>query len=292
MTSIVGRIGKAQIAIISIIPEEHDALKRLGVFELFVPTKPYMYRTEIDIADGKKGYDVILARTRESGTHSCRETVSEVIEALRPDFIILCGVAGGIDGRWGANLGNVIISNYVEGYEEQKLTHGSKLQQKKALDHPSQFIRDIAETVRVKNEWIDNLDVERPEVGVPEIHEGNIISGEKLMGDETNAYQRSILEAHMNASAVDMESYGLARAAFNARSTIHYNLHYLVIRGISDLVLSADEPVENTENNQEMRNKWRKYASTTAAAVTLAVIESLLPGDWADSRVEEQEGNV
>src|SRR3546814_19273268 len=82
-----------------------------------------------------------------------------------------------------------------------------------------------------------------------------------------NEYQCRILKEFDKELAVDMESYGLARGVYNARSTRHYNLNYLIVRGISDLV--------DQEGNNEQRIKWRGYAAATAAAFTVSVCDEI-----------------
>jgi len=88
------------------------------------------------------------------------------------------------------------------------------------------------------------------------------------MGDKENTYQCQILDEFDKAIAVDMESHGLARAVYTARATRYYNLNYLIVRGISDLVA--------TEGNDEERRLWRNYAAASAAAFTVAVVDQLI----------------
>ena len=88
------------------------------------------------------------------------------------------------------------------------------------------------------------------------------------MGDKEGEYQKEILDEFDKAVAVDMESLGLARAAYTARGTRHYNLNYLIVRGVSDLV--------NANNNEADRQAWRPYAAAAAAAFTMSVIDDLV----------------
>ena len=47
--------------------------------------------------------------------------------------------------------------------------------------------------------------MERPGLGDPKIVVGNLIAGEKILGDKENEYQRAILEEFDKAIVVDME---------------------------------------------------------------------------------------
>lgn len=110
--------------------------------------------------------------------------------------------------------------------------------------------------------------MERPKAGEPKVIIGNLIAGEKILGDGENEYQRQILEDFDKAIVVDMESYGLERGVYSARGTRYYNLNYLIVRGISDLV--------NDPGNDDTRRRWRDYAASTAAAFALAVVDELV----------------
>jgi nucleoside phosphorylase len=198
----------------------------------------------------------------------CLELVSSLAEQFRPEFIVLSGIAGGT-ARDGVGLGDVIIADHVEGYEMQKFDRGRFLTRRIAVDHPSKYLREtMARRVEASGTWKQKILKERPEPGEPKVVEGNLIAGDKILGDGQNKYQQKILKQFDKALAVDMESYGLARGAFAARSARHYNLNYLVVRGVSDLVNAAD--------NDDDRKKWRDYAAATAAAFSISVVDELV----------------
>src|SRR5262249_32858983 len=140
---------------------------------------------------------------------------------------------------------------------------------KQAFDHPSMYLREtITLRVKIAGRWLARVGKDRPIEGQPKVLEGNLIAGDKILGDGENEYQCKILREFDKALAVDMESYGLARSVYNARSVRHYNLNYLVVRGISDLV--------DDEGNDEQRKKWRDYAAATAAAFALCVADEIV----------------
>jgi nucleoside phosphorylase len=131
------------------------------------------------------------------------------------------------------------------------------------------YLREtITQRVKMQGHWRDRVAAGRPVDGEPKVIEGNLIAGDKILGDGENVYQKMILEEFDKALAVDMESYGLARGVYNARSTRHYNLNYLVVRGISDLV--------DKEGNDGQRKLWRDYAAATAAAFALCVADQIV----------------
>ncbi|TPG42803.1 hypothetical protein EAH79_02810 [Sphingomonas koreensis] len=259
-----GRVGNALVAIITIVEEEYIAVRERGDFKELAGNSPYLRRNEV--VPGV--FDMILARTVDRSNGPCGDLVRTIAEQFRPEFIILSGIAGGV-GREGVGLGDVVVADHVDWYEMRKMAEGKDVRRKMALDHPSLYLREtMFQRVKHQEKWLARIGLERPVDGKPQVFEGNLIAGDKILGDGENEYQRMILEEFDKALAVDMESYGLARGVYNARSARHYNLNYLVVRGISDLV--------NAEQNNDQRNQWRDYAAATAAAFSLSVADEIV----------------
>jgi nucleoside phosphorylase len=257
-----GREGSALVALITIVDEEFSAVKALAEFNPCGDT-PYFFRRRL----AEDRYDLVLAQSADRSNTPCAELVADLVERFRPEFLVLSGIAGGIE-RDDVALGDVIVADHVEGYEIQKFEKGRSMTRRVAIDHPSKYLREtIARHVRFSEEWKKRIQTARPVAGDPKVIVGNLIAGDKILGDGENAYQKRILDEFDKAIAVDMESYGLGRGTFSARSARHYNLNYLVVRGISDLV--------NGEQNNEDRKKWRAYAAATAAAFSMGVVDEL-----------------
>ena len=95
-----------------------------------------------------------------------------------------------------------------------------------------------------------------------------------------------IVRQFADAVAVDMESYGVARAVFESRRTVGYNPRLLIVRGISDLVAAAEQRPRRRfgfqrsrvvndggkMENDEQRQTWKPYAAAAAATFAAAVI--------------------
>lgn len=260
-----GRLGNALVAIITIVEEEHAAVRELGAFANLIGDTSYLYQNEV----APNVYDVILARTADRSNTPCSELVRTIAELFRPEFIILSGIAGGVGGRDDVNLGDVVVADHVDWYEMRKIADGKDVIRKQAFDHPSLYLRDtITQRVKHKGDWLGRVAADRPKPGAPKVLEGNLIAGDKILGDGQNDYQKKILLEFDKALAIDMESYGLARGVYNARSTRHYNLNYLIVRGISDLVDQND--------NDAQRKQWRDYAAATSAAFALCVADQII----------------
>jgi adenosylhomocysteine nucleosidase len=260
----MGRLGKALVAILTIVPEEYEAIRKVDDFSKFVERTPFRYRNRK--TDGE--YDIVLAQALDRSNVPCGEMVTEVAEKFRPEFLILSGIAGGVSDRDSVSLGDVIVADYVDYYEMRKFSKKKDQLRRLPLDHPSALLRSFAQRVEQEGAWKDGIKVDRPSQGSPKVIVGNLIAGEKLLGDKGNKYQSRILSTFDKALAVDMESFGLARSVYTARGTRYYNLNYLVVRGISDLV--------DHEDNDDERKKWRPYAAATAAAFAVSVADQVL----------------
>jgi len=123
-----------------------------------------------------------------------------------------------------------------------------------------------------------------------------IVAGEKVLSDPEHDEQRRVVARFGDAIGVDMESYGVGKGIHLARTAVDYNPLFLVIRGVSDLVESAEDKRlggglgrfnlsirvlpgargDAAALNQEQRDRWRNYAAGAAAAFASEVIERIV----------------
>jgi nucleoside phosphorylase len=214
------------------------------------------------------------------------------------EVVLVCGIAGGISGRDGLDLGHVVVADYLHYVEFRKLSAGADLPRHYAYDQPSAGV--VARHCRPHCRDLDldaatGLEAPARDDGQewpPMVHYGPIISSEKLLGDPSHPAQKDAAARFDNALAVDMESVGVARAVHEERNDVTYNPRLAVIRGISDLVhaeLLPAVPEEEdpqfeddgtryaeVQHNQNQRTQWRPYAAAAAAAVACGVAERLL----------------
>ncbi len=268
-----GRLGRARIAIVTIIDEEFEAAQR--VFDLpenVAGTGYFVAAGSADLDD--RDWDVVLMQATDRSNVPVMGDVLSLMEELRPQVIILVGVAGGLcddkhQGRDGIQTGDVLIADQVTYVEFLKLMPSGPLMRSYAIDHPSVPLRKsvgtpIQKTFRIQ----ENLRQVAPPVGRTfKIHIGSIVSGEKVLGDVKSHVQNQLLKPFDKALAVDMESIGMARAVCEGRSSFWYHPRYAVIRGISDLVSAVD--------NDEMRADWKPFAAHAAAIVAFEFVRRI-----------------
>jgi nucleoside phosphorylase len=278
---VTGRGGRsALIGVLTVIDEE------------FREIKPLLGTTQ-----NIRGSRYYVRPDRGQSTLKSNAGVAALIDAFRPAYILMVGVAGGVEGRDGTAVGDVVIPDFIDYYEMRKLVKGENLRRFEPYDHPSLWLRaDIAQPIAREEDWRRLVDEERhptKEGQPPKVIFGSLISGEKVLGDDDAAYQRHILHEYDKALAVDMESWGLASCVYSLRSHRHYNPQYLVIRGISDTIReptpkkkaqqpqstatkdAPNNPAKHLSNN-EVRQLWKPYAAHVAGALAAAVVERIL----------------
>lgn len=95
MNNIRGRLGQTLVAIVTIVKEEFDAVKQIGRFEEHAGKSNCLYRSHF----ANNSYDAILVKAADRSNGPCQETISRIVEHFRPEYIILSGIGGGVDGR-------------------------------------------------------------------------------------------------------------------------------------------------------------------------------------------------
>jgi len=265
-----GRIGRVRVGLVTIIDEEFTAAQK--VFDLH----EHLGRGYFVRKNGKAPWDVALMQATDRSNIPVAGDVKNFMEDLRPQVLVLVGIAGGMCdgqiGRDGIGPGDVVLANQVSYVEFLKLSHGQPPRMRSyAIDHPSVPLRrNVSIPISKQFKLSERVQFAPPAQRETKIHIGEIVSGEKVMGDVSSHVQKGLLDPFDKALAVDMESIGMARAVCDGRDSLWYHPRYTVIRGISDLV--ADQ-----ENNAQ-RDDWKRFAAHAAAVVAQEFVR-MLPED-------------
>ncbi len=267
MAFIEGKIGKARVGLLVVTIEEFDVVSRLFGLNQNISGTPYFAER---ISGGV--WEVMLRRCPSQTNVISERTAGEFIEDFRPEFILLIGTAGGCQGRDHLQLGDIVVADFIDYSGYWKFDAGRVLARKNPHDHPSLFLhQSFVERLRVQSdEWQNLIDVVRPAAGTSVLHIGNLVSGDVLLGDASNPEQQRIVTHFDKALAFEMEAFGVARAVFSSRRSVHYNPQFLIIRGISDFV-----DVGAAQNLAD-RRLWTNYAVCAAAAVARALSTNVL----------------
>lgn len=269
-----GRAGRVRIGVITIIEEEFEAAKSVFGLNHNIPGTPYF--VDGDPAGGE--WDVALMQASDRTNVPAAAAATDFMEDLRPQVMILLGVAGGLCGndnlgRDGIRPGDVLFADRVDYIEFLKIDNNAARVRSYAIDHPSEPLRtSVCAPISKTFSILDTLDPDHqpPDDEAPcKIHVGGIVSGEKVLGDVHSPMQKQLLEPFDKPLAVDMESIGIARAVCHGRGSFWYHPRYVIVRGISDLVADGE--------NNEQRAQWKAFAAYAAALVARKFVQTLPP---------------
>lgn len=210
-------------------------------------------------------YRIVATCLDGNGNLEAANATSDLINKWKPRYILVCGIAGGLS-KGNLKYGDVIVSDSVIYYESRKVNS-------KGIEPKSRkFIPDKNLIMGMHKLMLSNPQLKLPEKyknGIPKIEIGVITSVEKVISstDELNR----LLLIHGKVMAVEMESAGIASAAFSAIMKIGF----LTFRGVCDF---ADE---------SKSDNWKDLASHSAAAVLRKFVEirpiSISEGVWPTS---------
>jgi nucleoside phosphorylase len=269
-----GKLGFTKVGILTITDAEFLAAQRIFNTQHNIPSSPYFVAAGVQ----SRQYDLVVRQASDRTNTPAFRATAGLIEDLRPVYIFLVGTAGGVlkdiamgTGRDGTRLGDVVTADFIDYTEFVKLRGRKSLERKIPHDHPSMYLRDnFAQPMRLTTEWHSWIGEARPSTdrGTPRVLVGNVAAGEKILSSPSSAYQKHVVARFDKALAFETESFGVAHQVFCARSSVHYNPQFLVIRGISDFV--------NAPESDATRQNWTPYAASAALAFTKCVVEKLL----------------
>lgn len=246
-------IKKADIVILTVVENEKQQMEK--VFEwkkLDVVNDPLQYYyCEIK---NKNGLPLILIHCYigKMGVVAASQATARVIEMFEPDCILMCGIAGGRNGK--TNFGDIIVAetavDFVSGSIEQNSarkiefipdsdvigTDPNWIKPFKGYKEDINLLRNIKDTADLYKDYNNEVC----------IHIGRIATGPAVIKSE--AFSEKYIKAHNRQYiAIDMETYGVYYVARNL------GCQYVSIKSISD---NADQKKNDTH---------QKYAALLAA---------------------------
>ncbi len=266
MSNLRGRKGAATFGLLTVTTEEACEVTKMFGLQHNLPGTNYFVASP----SATSQFELVHSRIPHQTNIISVQSAGALIEDFRPEFLLLIGTAGGHSGRDHLDVGDVVVADYMDYAGYWKYSKGSILERKLPHDHPSpHLLLNYVEPLRAKPDpWIARIPVARPGAGTPKLMVGGMVSANILLGDPKNEEQKRILKHFDKAYAFEMEGHGIASAVYRARTSVHYNPQFLVIRGVSDLV---DKGVAE---NQKMRKLWTPYAAAAAAALAAVLIEA------------------
>jgi nucleoside phosphorylase len=275
---LIGKRGHATVAILTMTIEEFNGVRSVFGLNQELVSTAYAVK-ELNTS---KNYPVVIRRASGQTNVLSSQITRDILEDFRPSYLLVIGTAGGHSGRENIKLGDIVVADYIDYSGYWKLKDGVFHARRNACDHPSLHpLANFAEGLsRSPEEWQHRFASHKDGEPYPKVLTGAVVAGDLLMGDADNAEQQRILTAYDKALAFEMESYGVARAVYESRSTVHYNPQFLIIRGISDLVN------EGADENNGTRAKWTPFAVDAAATFALVLVDKLLESELSKGNTQ------
>lgn len=187
-----------------------------------------------EYADGEKKWLIGLFLTGQ-GINTLERITDSVISHLKPQYIFLFGIAGGIKD---VNIGDVVICNKFYGYEAGRETNEG-FKPRPEAGKPSKKVFILAKSLV--------LEYERKHKD-HRVKTGPIASGHKLLAGSQSETVRLIKRVYNDTLAVEREAIGFYEAARDS------GVEFLNIRGISDLIDKKEETEFNGSRVLAMKN--------------------------------------
>jgi nucleoside phosphorylase len=261
-------------AIVVALPKELAAVRKFFpelVQVATVPSSSHSYYRGVVPTKHGGSYRVVVTMLHSMGNLQAAHATADLIRGWSPRFILVNGIAGGLS-KGQQDFGDIVASESIIYYELAKVRSAGQERRNR------QFLADPTLLDGILNltgsAWKMRLpprpDGTKASDVHPRIHIGPIASGEKIIAAVEAADDLRSTQA--NLIAVEMESAGVASAAFSATKKVGF----LVIRAICDF---ADESKDD---------RWHEYAAQSAASCLREFIESrpapLSEGSWPQSQ--------
>lgn len=233
---------RADILVVTALTEEYDAvlkaLKTGGeVTKLSERIDPHR-TTRINVGE----WQVTVRNLDEMGSVGAALKTRDAILRTKASHVVLVGICAGIPRK--VQLGDVIVPRTILYFESAKIANAGEQQ---ADDQ-----RQCDEAVRTATS-LRAFKIRKRRIRV-HAKDGVMACGEKVIASKK--FRKRIQARHRKIVAIDMESYGVARAAAEA------NRRLTVIKGVCDVA------------NKHKDDKFHRIAARNAAHVLLHLIQS------------------
>ncbi|MEM7165128.1 MAG: hypothetical protein AAF581_06660 [Planctomycetota bacterium] len=251
---------RADFAIVTALPLELAAiLKHFPTLHKVTvgSDSPTYYQAVVVAADSTTKYRVVAALLPCMGNVQAAATTANVISTWNPRFIVMCGIAGGLQAD-SQQLGDLVVATDVIYCELGKLTEVGL--ERRPVSYPADpRLVDRARHLEL-SEWRARLP-ERPDeqpvvTGFPAVHFAPVASGDKVIASASDAH--SLRSVHPRLAAVEMEGAGVAANALTKAGQVGF----FMVRSICDFADSAKN------------DAWQQYSAEAAASFLRALLES------------------
>lgn len=189
-------------------------------------------------------------------------TASNAIKLLNPKFLLMVGIAFGIDDTK-QKIGDVLVSEAILPYNSRRVGKNQTIQ-RAAATSASLTILNRFKNLRTWEYFVNETDKS-------ELICGHILSGEELI--DNKEHRDELLKAYQNAKGGEMEGAGIVSACDG-------KLQWIIVKGICDF---ADG---NKDQNKE---KNQRIAASAAISACLEVFSSKTAFDEFKIAISDEE---
>lgn len=260
----------ADVAVLTILPEAYSAVRRIFGLHLHETRGGYQWAWgNLLLRDGSR-LQIVTGLPLDRENVAAATFVDAMLEAWSPKDLLLVDIGGGVRGRDGVRLGDVVTHTTLHYYDYHKVEDGRNSPRYLPLPGASARLRELSRRPadRGDTSWIEHIGVKRPERGAPRVLPGEMLVGGAIQSNGPRLTK--LLKDYPKALVVEMEGVGAGRAVLD-RSVRGISPDFLVIRGISDYC-NMDQ-----QGNQKTRERWRAYAAAAAAAHAYAMLLEMAP---------------
>lgn len=182
--------------------------------------------------------------------------VSAAVSEMKPRGIAFVGIAGGLKPE--VALGDVVVATKVYGYEYGRDIAGG-FRPRPELGNTAYRFQQRAMAEARKPGWLTRAGLDPLDASGPKVHVKPIAAGSVVVADQLSRAARLLSDHYSDAYAVEMEGFGVLRAADQLRTEA------VVVRGISDLLHKT--PKHDAQ--------WQPRAARNAVAFTLELLANV-----------------
>ena len=208
---------------------------------------------------------VIIRECGPKNNNASQET-ERAIQNFTPDCIFFVGIAGSRKPK-DFGVGDVIFPEKIYSYEGGK-SEKEAFRARPDFADTDYSLRELSKKERIKGDWKTLIKGNwsanvKADIGI-------IASGEQVVEHYNSDVGKILTEHYNDASVVEMEGFGFAKAA-NRQGRQFKNMLVGVVRGISDVI---GQPIdeENGFVSDKRPSDVKNFASDTAAAFTYWLI--------------------
>jgi nucleoside phosphorylase len=230
------------------------------------------YRYSLPSPDGP-ALDVVGTYLSVMGSPATAAAATQVIDELRPESMILCGIAGSLDEE-DAALGDVVVADRVFAYDTRAKENPTGPTFAPTGYQIDRALLTLVQGCSIENdfvaEWRSRASRALAQPHEPRLRWGDVATGGKVVNSP--AFREALHQLNRKLLAVEMEAEGFLEACVASQR----KCRAMVVRGISDLAVNK----ERTDADKSA--PWRERAATAAAAFVVTFLQReyrLLPRD-------------